>query len=116
MTKHKKTTTTDTTTTELVTTTTQEPVSQIPVDVVASVDKVLDPPPVVTGTSKAYQLDATDIRGLSKNLIIIIIGYAVTYFSLHVMTVDVNATTMAIAPIVAGAIDAAWRYFKNNHK
>jgi len=117
----KKTTTTDTTTTELITTTstsTTVPVCVMPESVPVPEPVVDFPQPVPSPDcgSGAYQLDMSDYKALGKNLVIISVGYVVTYFSLHVMTVDVTATTMAIAPIVAGAIDAALRFFKNNKK
>jgi len=72
---------------------------------------------VVTVTqpaSAAFQLDAHDLKGLARNILIVLVAYGVTYFSRNVMAVDIDSATMLIVPIVAGVIDAAIRLIKNN--
>lgn len=103
----KKTTTTETTTT-------LAPVIDL-TPTIEAVEKEVDKAVTVVGpTSPAFQLDSHDLKGLGRNLLIILVAYGVTYFSTHVMAVDVDSTTMMIVPIVAGAIDAAVRFFKSN--
>lgn len=102
-----------TTTTQEVTTTTSAPISLEPTikAIEVEVDKTVT---TVKPTSPAYQLDAHDLKGLGRNMLIILVAYGVTYFSTHVMAVDVDSTTMMIVPVVAGVIDAAVRFFKSN--
>jgi hypothetical protein len=96
------------------TTTTLAPVIDL-TPTVEAVEKEVDRAvTVVSGTSVSFQLDAHDLKGLGRNMLIILVAYGVTYFSQHVMSVDVDSTTIMIVPIVAGVIDAAVRFFKSN--
>ena len=117
MTRGKKTTTTETTTMELVTTlaptTTTEAPEAMVVPQAATVEQAVEQTvKVVPATSPSYSLDAHDVRGLLRNLLLVVAAYGVTYFSTHVMAIDVDQTTMTI--VVGGVLDTILRYFKDN--
>ena len=83
------------------------------------------PEPIVTttpelpvlpiGTSGKYAVDMNDAKHLLRNALVVMAGAGLTYVSQHVGDIKMDQSLqLVVVPILAGLIDLALRFLKNN--
>lgn len=66
--------------------------------------------------SKKFTLDLTDFWGLAKNALLVGGAATVTYIMQNLGELDLGEMGALLVPVVAVALDAVVKWFKNNQK
>jgi hypothetical protein len=69
---------------------------------------------VGASSSSAFKIDFTDLKKMFVNALLVGAATTVLYVSGHLSSADFGVYTPIIVPVLAGALDAVYRFLKDN--
>ena len=69
---------------------------------------------VGASSSTAFKINFTDLKKITVNAIMVGAATTVLYVSGHLSSADFGVYTPIIVPVLAGALDAVYRFLKDN--
>ena len=69
---------------------------------------------VGASSSPAFKINFTDLKKMFVNALLVGAATAVLYLSGHLNSVDFGVYTPIVIPVLAGALDAVYKFLKNN--
>lgn len=69
---------------------------------------------VGASSSSAFKINLTDLKKMFVNALLVGAATAVLYVSGHLSSADFGVYTPIIVPVLVGALDAVYRFLKDN--
>ena len=69
---------------------------------------------VGASSSSAFKINFTDLKKIAVNALLVGAATTVLYLSGHLSSTDFGVYTPIVVPVLAGALDAVYRFLKDN--